>query len=277
MNTECKILITGGSGMVGSQVNFGIKPTHYELDITDISSVENYIEKNKPSVVFHFAALADMSLCEQNPDDAYRVNVLGTENIAKACKKHGIKLVYLSTCVVFDGKKETPYNENDKVGPISMYGKTKIEGENVIQSILTDALIIRTGWLFGGGKNDKKFIRAFYLKISANEEINAVSDRYGSPTYVPDLIDAILELLKENKNGIYHVVNSGSVTYKEVAEKIKFLTGSTSNINPINSANVDNPFIIRSKMESLYSSKITLRPWNESVTAYIDILRQDSF
>ena len=152
MAGNTRILTTGGDGMVGSQVDFGIRLGRSQLDILKPKSIEVAIKKYNPQVILHLAAMTNMLSCEQNPEEAYKTNVTGTRNIAIACRKNNIRLVYASTCAVFPGNKKDPYDENDKVGAVNVYGSSKLMGERVAKKILPDVLIIRTGWLFGGEK-----------------------------------------------------------------------------------------------------------------------------
>jgi dTDP-4-dehydrorhamnose reductase len=264
-----KIIITGGDGMVGSQVNFGMRLNRKQLNFLNKKSINRAVDKYKPNVIVHLGALVDMLACEKNPKLAYKINTTGTKNLAEICKKRNIKLVYMSTCAVFNGNKKTPYKEIDKTGSPNVYGQTKLEGELVIQKILKDYLIIRTGWLFGGGENDKKFVRVMYLKMKTGEEIKAVNDRYGSPTYVKDLLKEIYKLIKENKSGIYHIVNDGCVSYFEVAKYIKSIGKFKTKIIGIKSKGIENKNLKRGKMEALTSSKIKLRSWKEAVKEYL--------
>jgi dTDP-4-dehydrorhamnose reductase len=264
-----KIIITGGSGMVGSQVNFGIRLNHKQLDFLNKKSINSAIDKYEPNIIVHLGALVDMLACEKNPKLAHKINVTGTKNLAEICKKRNIKLVYMSTCAVFNGNKKTPYKEIEKTGSPNVYGQTKLEAELIIQKILKDYLIIRTGWLFGGGKNDKKFVRAIYLKMKAGDEIKAVNDRYGSPTFVSDLLNETYKLIKENKSGIYHIVNNGCVSYFEVAQYIKSIGKFKAKIVGIKSKSIENKNIKRGKMEALTSYKIKLRSWKKAVREYL--------
>lgn len=270
-----KIIVTGGGGMIGKQMQFGTKLNRSQLDILNPASIDKAIAKYKPEVIVHLAALTDMLICEQEPSLAKKVNVAGTQNIAKACKKHGIKLVYLSTCAVFNGRKKTPYSEADKPNPLNVYGQTKLNAELEIQKLLPDALIIRTGWLFGGGKNiDKKFVGLTIAKMKNNLDVEATSDRYGSPTYIPDLLQTIYELIIKNESGVFHVVNTGSVTYFEIAKEIKKLGRYKSNINPVSYKEVESKDLVRGKMESLSSSKLKLRSWRGALKSYLNTINK---
>jgi len=272
-NKEKKILVTGGDGMVASQVDFGVKLGKKELNILDKKSIDSAIKKYQPEVILHLAAMTDMLACQENPKEARKVNVVGTKNIAEACKKNKVNMVYLSTCVVFDGKKKTPYGEYDKPHPLNVYGKTKWQGEIIAKKVLPNVLIIRTGWLFGGGlKNDKKFVCIVFKKLKNGEDIRATDNRYGSPTYIKDLLDTIKKLIKKDAKGIFHVVNKGIASYFEVAKEIKKVTRFKTKVIPVKSFNIENPKLKRAVMEALDSSKIKLRPWKIALKRYLEIL-----
>ena len=265
-----KIIITGGDGMVGSQVKYGTRLGKDELDILDSLSIDSAINKYKPDVIIHVAAIVDMAWAEEHKEETWGVNVTGTENIARACKTHNIRLVYMSSCAVFEGIKSSPYSENDEVKSINVYGKTKFAGEEVVRNILPESsLIIRTGWLFGGGDKDKKFIKMFYEKFKNGEEITAVCDRYGSPTYIPDLLSKILELIESGANSTYHVVNDGCVSYYEVAKEIKNIGNFANNIKKVLYKDLPASIVPRGNMEALVSLKISMRPWQGAVREYL--------
>jgi len=270
-----KILITGGSGMVGSQIGFGIKPTHRTLDLTRPKTIEKTLDKYRPDIVLHLAAFTDMLKAERYPKEAYKINVDGTYNLALSCQKRDIYFVYLSTCAVFNGKKQYPYNEKDVPLPVNVYGKTKWLGEKVVQKIIPKSLIIRTGWLFGGNSIDKKFVKTCFEKCLRGELIKATFDRFGSPTYIPDLITKVKQFIDNNTSGIIHVVNSGQVSYFEIAKLIKKLTNSHTVIKPVRAKDVESPLLKRGVMEALISEKIHLRPWQQALQEYIKLLLFD--
>ena len=273
MEKNRKILITGGSGMVGSQTKFGIKLGRKELDINNTSSIEKAFRKHKPDIVLHLAAMTDMMECEKYPKKAFELNVSGTENLAKVCRENNIKLVYISTCAVFDGKKKTPYIEGDTPKPLNVYGKTKLQGEIVSRIILPEVLIIRTGWLFGGGKKDKKFVKKVFDSLKTGNEVKAVSDRRGSPTYIPDLLNEIKKLIDQESKGIFHIVNTGNASYFEIAKEIKKLGKFKSKIISVKTKDLESPKLNRGKMEGLKSKNIKLRPWEKALKEYLKNLR----
>lgn len=274
MQRKNDILVTGGAGMVGSQATFGKKLTRKELDILSLHSIEQAIKKYKPRVILHLAAMTHMLLCEENPKEAFKVNVIGTKNLATICKRYNIKLVYMSTCAVFNGRKKTPYREIDTPDPINAYGKTKLEGEKIVQKLIPSSLIIRTGWLFGGGKNDKKFVQLTYKKFKEGSEVKATKDRKGSPTFVPDLLSETKKLIKENKSGIYHIVNSGEATYLDIAKEIRKIGKFNKKIIAVKGKDVELPKLKRGKLEALTSSKIKLRSWKKALHVYLTKLKK---
>lgn len=272
MNSK-KIIITGGHGMVGSQARFGIKLGKKELDITNTSSIEKAFKKYKPSVILHLGAMTDMMECEKNSKKAFKLNVSGTEKLARVCMKYNVKLVYMSTCAVFDGKKKTPYIEKDRPRPSNIYGKTKLQGEILSRMILPNVLIIRTGWLFGGGKKDTKFAKRVFDNLNIGKEVRAVSDRNGSPTYIPDLLETVKKLIDKDSVGIFNIVNDGAASYFDIATEIKKLEKFKSKVISVKAKDLESPLLKRGKMEALKSSKIKLRSWKSALKEYLTILK----
>ncbi len=194
-----------------------------QCDITDREKTIAEVASVKPDIVIHTAAYTDVDGCEQNPEKARRVNARGTETIALACQNCGAPLCYISTDFVFDGEKKSAYVEADKPNPVNVYGKSKLDGETFVQSILKDFIIVRSSWLFGkGGKN---FVDTFLDKAKAEKRLKVVNDQFGCPTYAPDLARAIKALLSalsfELSADIYHITNSGSCCWYEFAQAVK--------------------------------------------------------
>jgi len=202
------------------------RPTTFiECDITDGEETIANIASVKPDTVIHTAACTDVDGCEQNPEKAHRVNALGTETIALACRKCGAFLYYISTDFVFDGEKESAYVEKDLPNPVNIYGKSKFDGEKFVQSLLKDFIIVRSSWLFGkGGRN---FVDTLLNKAKSERRIKVVDDQFGSPTYTRDLGRAINRLIgsTERLSGIYHITNSGSCSWHEFAKEILKVRG----------------------------------------------------
>lgn len=196
-----------------------------KLDIVDKISVEKVFQNFLPNIVILTASLTNVDYCEEHPAEAQKVNVDGVENVAEACKKFNSKLVFYSTDFVFDGEKENGnYSENDKVNPLSVYGKTKLEAEKRIGEIFPEKnfLILRTSTLYGFGKNfDKKPFTDWVVEsLKAGKSINVVSDQITCPTLTDDLANATLRLVRKNKNGLYNVVGSEAISRFGFAKKI---------------------------------------------------------
>lgn len=263
-----KVLVTGGSGMVGSYADFGVRPSQKELEITDAAVVTAFVEEFKPSAILHLAALTDMRYCEEHPDEAMRVNADATATLAKAAASVGARFVYLSTNAVFDGKKATPYDEDDIPEPVTEYGKSKLAGEEEVKRHAKDWLIVRTSRVFGGGKTaDKRFTGKVIAQLN-EPEIRAIADSLDTPTYAKDLVQKIIELLQEGRTGIVHVTNSGVASRFEQAKFIADFFGYRGRVIPVSLD--DYPLIPPPlKNEALISKTVHLRPWQDALREYL--------
>lgn len=287
-----KALITGGNGMLGSALAPLLVESQYEvfltdtislsnnaqfLDIRDYAQVKLYIEKVKPDIIFHLAAETNVDRCELEPDHAFKTNVLGTKNIALACKEYNITMVYISTCGVFDGKKSSGYRESDIPSPISVYTKSKYEGEKEVQRLLSKYFIFRAGWMMGGGKKDKKFV-AKIVELSKTQKIlNVVNDKRGSPTFTKDFSEAIIKVIITDKFGLYHVTNEGAATRYDIACKIIEYLGKTDVlVKPIGSDEfplpAPRPDSEVAENYNLKTLNIKIRPWTEALKEYLEEL-----
>jgi dTDP-4-dehydrorhamnose reductase len=284
-----KILVTGSEGMLGKAlmeslkangiqaIGIDIKSAENSLDITDYEKTKVFIGDIKPDTVIHTAAFTDVDMCEESPEKAYAVNARGAENITRAVKDLKAFLIYISTDYVFDGKNNTPYTEEDTPNPISVYGKTKLEGENFIRNALSDYLIIRTSWLFGkGGKN---FVDTIINKAQTTKTLKVVNDQTGSPTYAFDLAEAIRTLLVANRNlqftAVLNITNQGACTWYEFAKEIIKLKGIKGvDIVPIQSSESSRPakrpgmsILDCSKYKKLINKPLPL--WQNALERYL--------
>ncbi len=261
-------MVTGSEGMLGSYVNFGVRFTKQTLDVTNLDAVLSVCHEYKPSTVVHLAGLTDLVFCERNPREAYLVNTTGTYHLALAARAIGAKLVYVSTSGVFDGTKKEPYTEEDVPNPVNVYGHSKYLGELAVRGILNDYLIVRTSWLFGGGRDsDKKFVGKILAQQNAIE-VRAVTDKRGSPTYAKDLAGALKKLIEENRKGIVHV-GGGVATRYDVSREALALIGSKASVVPVLSTEFSNVYL-SGENESMSSSSY-VRPWQEALAEYIEI------
>lgn len=229
------MLITGGTGLLGTDLTayfkkkFDVKTVgSADCDITDYNQVMEYLVEYQPQVVLHSAAIANVDLCETDKNLANRVNIMGSENIARACGEIKSQLVYYSTDYVFDGNKGTAYNESDVANPINYYGKSKLDGEKKVAEFCENTAILRIAWLYS--PNPKAFINKLIkagqeqieLKKSGKnfEPIKIVSDQFGSPTYTLDIARQTDKIITSGKTGLYHCVAGGAVSRYELARYI---------------------------------------------------------
>ncbi|MBN2452738.1 MAG: dTDP-4-dehydrorhamnose reductase [Candidatus Omnitrophica bacterium] len=298
MPKRYKVLITGSSGMLGADLcrelrsgydvagldlvrGPGLAPGRfYRADITDARSVGNAIARARPDAVIHSAAWTDVDGCELDRKKAFAVNSAGTKNVAAACRKAGSVLIYISTDFVFDGKKKGPYSESDRTGPLSVYGRSKLRGEEYVAKILKRYLIVRTSWLYG--KRGKNFVDTIAARAKAGQPLRVVKDQVGSPTYTKDLAKAIHALLGIITNddprftiyGIYHVSNSGKVSWFGYAKSILKISGMNTKVLPISSRELSRP-ARRPAMSVLDNSKFrkytgyAMPGWKNALKRYL--------
>lgn len=281
-----KILVTGCSGMLGrnlvSQLNSlshsenpqleVIATDHKCLDITHTSNVLGFVSQVRPDTMVNCAAFSHVDACEAQISEAFAVNAVGPRNIALAGKEFGVKIVHISTDYVFDGTKSGPYEETDKPNPLSVYGKSKLEGELAVQEIAGDCAIVRTAWLFGPYR--RNFVTAMLDLGEKNPAISVVTDQYGCPTYTADLSAAIWTVIRLGLRGIYHVTNSGTCSRYEWAKKILELKGIRASVLPIKTADYrraarvpQNSSLDCTKFVQASGQK--MRPWQEALEEYL--------
>jgi len=271
-NLLSQVLVTGGAGMIGSYIDFGIKTDRRSLDVANFNGILTVFRKYRPSVVIHLAAETDVEICENDPLRAYSINIVGTYNVARAAKIIGAKLIYISTNDVFDGFKGSPYTEDDEPNPQNVYGLSKYIGELVVRGLGGDYLIVRTSWVFGGGpERDKKFVAKIInqLKDANIKEIKVVSDIYGTITFGKDLVAALKEAILNGASGVLHLTNSGVVSRYDVTQEIMKITRSRKKIVPVG-ANAFPGDVRLGSNYGLVSKKTKLRPWQEALKEYLE-------
>jgi dTDP-4-dehydrorhamnose reductase len=270
-----KLLATGANGAVGSYIErvFGDKydlilTDKQELDITERQDCK-WITDQAPDVVLHLAAATDVDACELDKDMAWEVNAEGTKNVA--LNSQGSRLVYVSTAGVFGGEQRTPYVESDWARPANTYGWTKLRGEKLVDMYHPDYLIVRSGWMFGGGDGlDKKFVGKIQNQLAAGyDEIFAVDDKFGSPTYALDLLGVIYDLLERGESGLFHGANDGMCSRYDVARAIVELTGADATVKAVTSAAFPLP-ARRAVSEAMSSERRgPSRPWRDALAEYL--------
>ena len=277
-----KILITGAYGMLGSDLRETLKDHELlitgskDLDITDENKVMNYILEKSPEIVINAAAYTAVDNCETDYENAYSVNAIGPKNLAKACNKINIPLIHISTDYVLDGNKRTPLTEEDNLGPKTVYGKTKLEGEKLVQENTKKYFILRTAWLYGiHGKN---FVQTMLNLSKKNSELKVVNDQIGSPTYSKDLAIAISELLNSDKYGIYHVTNKGEISWYDFSKKIFELSNIKVNVKPVSTEEFPRPaprphYSVLSNQKWVKAGFTPMRNYDEALKDYLSLLK----
>lgn len=281
-----KILVTGINGQLGHDVlREGIKrgmdmigAGREQLDITNKEEVFQYVNRVKPEAIIHCAAYTAVDKAEDDRDNCWNVNVLGTKYIADAAKEVNAKLIYISTDYVFDGKGEQPFVETDEPNPVGYYGLTKYEGEKYVQDLLDESFIVRISWVFG--INGNNFIKTMLRLAESRRELNVVADQYGSPTYTLDLSRLIIDMVQTEKYGIYHASNEGYCTWAEFAKKIFEKANRDTMVNTIMTEDYPTR-AIRPKNSRLLKRKLVkedfkpLPEWQDALTRYLNELNQE--
>jgi len=243
-----KILITGANGQLGHDLTEILKKdyivmavTRHEMDVVHPDEVVATFTLFEPNIVIHPAAYTKVDACEENPEKAFLVNAMGTQNLALACEEFGSLMVYISTDYVFDGTKGKPYREYDHPTPINVYGESKLLGEEYVKQLLIRHFIIRTSWLVG--KRGNNFVKTIVNLAKEREELSVVNDQFGRPTFTSDLATAIRQLIETPYYGLYHVTNQGETNWFEFAQEILRLSGQTDKIKltPQDSSTLDRP------------------------------------
>ena len=240
-----KIAITGAAGMLGQALTRTLSKhsltllSSRDLDVTSLESVRRIVAKLEPDWIIHAAAYTQVDQAEANSFQVYRVNALGTRNMAVAARESGSGLAYYSTDYVFDGTRKQPYREWDPTGPVNVYGASKLAGEFFLRALCPRHLIVRTSWLFGAGGSH--FVGKIVAAAKEKEFLKVVKDQRGSPTFTTDLAYMTLCLVEAEKVGTYHVTNSGHCSWEEFAREIVVLSGLKSEIRPISSADLGAP------------------------------------
>jgi dTDP-4-dehydrorhamnose reductase len=231
------LLITGATGTLGRAFAriCEVRGLAYhllsrrEMDVADASSVEHALTEYEPWAVINTAGYVRVDDAETDAERCMRENATGSLTLAQACARSEIKLVTFSSDLVFDGKKQTAYVETDETSPLNVYGHSKAEAEREVLSRLPDALVIRTSAFFGPW-DEYNFVTMALRTLASGHRFRAANDAFVSPTYVPDLVHATLDLLVDNERGIWHLANAGAVTWADFARSAAQAAGLDANL-----------------------------------------------
>ncbi len=276
-----KILITGANGQLGLEIQaqlgqapnqYKVIPTDYTtLDITNLNQVKAELLLEKPDVVINCAAHTAVDKCEEDIENAYKINAIGPKNLAIACDEIGAKLVQVSTDYVFSGDDSGARREDDVTGPQSIYGTSKLLGEEYVKTFCKKHFIIRTAWLYGEGNN---FVRTMLKLAETNKELNVVGDQFGSPTSTVDLAKAIIQLIETEYYGTFHGTCEGECSWYDFACKIFELKGIDVKVNKVTSEEFVRPAkrpkfsVLDNFMLKLYGLN-SFRNWEEALEEYL--------
>lgn len=231
-----KIWITGAEGHIGTAlldllegVEYQLLPTDIEeVDITKIDEVTQFVHVNRPDVVINCAGMTDVQECENNVDEAYRVNAIGVRNVALAANEVNAKVIQISTDDVFDKESRIPYNEFDNVHPRTIYGKSKEAGEKILTQLLNRFVIIRSSWIYGIGRD---FVDEVLRNVGQGKTMEVPNNQYAAPTSVKELAKVIRYFIDNEEYGLYHVVCPGSCSRYEFARTILEYSGKAGELD----------------------------------------------
>ena len=276
-----KVLVTGANGMFGQDLCPILEDNGYEvfetdihnLDITNFKIVEKIFLDEKPNIVIHCAAYTNVDKAEEDLETARSINVIGTKNIAKACKKIDATMVYISTDYVFGGKdreNNIPFIPSDEVAPLNNYGLTKWEGEVAVRENLEKYYICRTSWLYG--HHGKNFVETM-LSLADKPELKVVDDQFGCPTWTIELANAIIKILDTKPYGIYHTCGGGATSWFCFAKEAFKLAGLNVNLTPCTTEEF--PRLAKRPTYSIMDNEGLCRDWKIALKEYM-ALRPES-
>ncbi len=282
-----KILITGSNGQLGSEMQ--VSSAHYpeyqfmytdvaELDLTDAQAVESFFADNKPDAVVNCAAYTAVDKAEDDVELCYKINRDAIENLGRAAKNHHAVLIHVSTDYVFDGTSHIPYTEDMQVCPSSVYGKSKLAGEQALMAANPESIIIRTSWLYSSFGNN--FVKTMLKLGNERDSLNVIFDQVGTPTYAADLADAIMQLVVSGKvaAGIYHFSNEGVCSWYDFTKTIHALAGIQCEVKPIETKDYPTrtprphySVLNKGKIKTVYGIQIPY--WRDSLEKCIALLK----
>lgn len=278
-----KVLVTGANGQLGIDViNELNKRGHIsvgldisDMDVTDEKSVESVMSETRPDAVIHCAAWTAVDAAESEEPKVRLINAVGTENVAKMCARLGCKMMYISTDYVFDGKGDTPWKPDCKdYAPLNVYGKTKLEGEIFVSSLLEKFFIVRIAWVFG--KNGSNFVKTMLRLSETHDTLRVVDDQVGTPTYTFDLARLLADMIESDRYGYYHATNEGGyISWAEFAEEIFRQANRKVSVTRVSTAEYGLSKAVRPFNSRLDKSKLAengfkpLPDWQDALKRYL--------
>ncbi|MDD4370857.1 MAG: dTDP-4-dehydrorhamnose reductase [Anaerostipes sp.] len=233
-----KIWISGSNGQIGKAINSVLEPLQFEVfntdkdevDIADVDEVFRFGEVNRPDIIINCSGVTDMDYCEANPKEAYRVNAIGARNLSIVARKIDAKIVQISTDDVFDGKSTKPYKEFDTPNPRTVYGKSKLAGENYVKEFTHKHFVIRSTWVYGKGNN---YIFDLLEAVKTGKPVAVAADQFGAPTSAKELAKFVLHIVSGREYGTYHATCKGTCSRYAYAKEILKMTGKTAKLKAV--------------------------------------------
>lgn len=275
-----RVLVTGTKGQLGHDVMNELEKRGHEavgvdieeMDITKEAEVKEVLGKVKPEAVIHCAAYTAVDRAEEEEELCRKINVSGTEYIARACRELDCKLLYLSTDYIFAGDGERPWEPEDEAQPLNVYGQTKYEGELAVKKYLEKYFIVRISWVFG--VNGANFVKTMLRLGRENGEVKVVDDQIGSPTYTDDLSVLLVDMAESEKYGAYHATNEGICSWYEFAVRIFRTAGMDVTVTPVDSSSfptkAKRPGNSRMSKEKLVKNGFNKLPsWQDALLRYL--------
>ena len=276
-----RVLLTGGRGLLGTPLTAHLRASGAEvhcahrgdLDVTDAAAVAAAVREFRPQHVVHLAAWTDVDGCEGHPGRAMRVNGEAAGTVAAACASGGAQILFVSTDYVFAGDGERPHDEDDPTVPLSVYGRSKLDGERRVRASGTPHRIVRCQSIYGRGR--KSFADAILARARAGEPLRVVTDQVVCPSYAPDLAGALVAVLERAPPGTYHAANDGWCSWYEFARAVLDESGLADvTIEPITADALGRPAPrpANSRFDCARLAAATgvrLRPWRDALRAYL--------
>jgi dTDP-4-dehydrorhamnose reductase len=269
-----KVLLTGAGGQLGRALGTALRAhevtalDHGRLDIADARKVRQAMEAHRPDLVLNAAAYNAVDRAETDREEAYRTNALGPGRLAEAAAAVGAAVLHVSTDYVFDGEKGSPYDEQDRPNPLSVYGQSKLAGEEAVRAANPRHYLVRTAWLYAhGGRNFPLTL----LDLAKRGPVRVVDDQRGSPTYAPHLAEAIARLIETEAWGTWHLAGAGEASWYELGRELFRLRGLQVEVGPVTTAEFPRP-ARRPRLSTLVSvrePRILLPPWREGLESFV--------
>jgi dTDP-4-dehydrorhamnose reductase len=273
-----RLAVTGANGGLGRAFLAAVPPhhevhpfAHADLAVEDLDAVMQALVPMRPDAILHFAAMTKVDPCEADEPAAFRVNALGSRNVALAARACGARVLAVSTDYVFDGAKGAPYHEFDAPNPLSIYGRSKLAGEDVVRSLVPESYVVRTAWVFGAGDD---FVSGAVRALAAGDPASGIVDLHGTPTYVHHLAERLLPVLVSGRFGTFHLGGPERVSFHELLSRAKALGALEGELTEQKAGDLNRPAPrpVDSSLTSLVAADAGVPPMPALDEALTDLL-----